>query len=184
MNGSALWLWWIDPVAPFWFQSRSAGATTPSPTTAPTGGELSRNPIVLATLQMAYDKSNAGDRRKAHEEGGWFFLNLKTGALLPRWAPPGKPTASRGLFEIDLNEPPTLPGWVVVASFHSHPITAADFRQKKARPGPTIPEDYTEARKQGVPGFVVDAAGVHVYGPERRRRLDDGLGFPRWRRRN
>ncbi len=160
--------------------TEASAVTTPSaPTKAPTGAELKNNPAVQGALKNAYNASNPGDVKNAHEEGGWIYMNRTTGNIyaLPKQPPGPKGTLSKGYLEIDLNHPKLIPGSVVVGTYHTHPAVPG----RTAPPGPSVPDDLNEAQKQGVPGLVIDPSGIHDYGPTRRRNLDNGLGFPGWK---
>ncbi len=147
----------------------------------PTAAELKKNPVVSGALQAAYADTNAGNPKLAHEEGGWVYMNDKTKQLIPLRAKPGKAgTGSKGYFEIDLNNPPQIKGYVVVGTFHAHPLTINQLAPVGRWPrGPSLDDDSV-ARKQGVPGLVYDPSGTYTYGPDQRLHLDNGLGFPGW----
>ena len=154
-----------------------------SPAGGPTAEELRQSPVVKGALKAAYADTNAGNPKLAHEEGGWIYMNVKNKDLITLRADPGPPgTGAKGYYEIDLNHPKLIPGYVVVGTYHAHPLTLDQLKPLGKWPrGPSAPDDIIQARKQGVPGFVIDPSGVYPYGPDQRLRLDNGLGFPGWR---
>jgi hypothetical protein len=80
-----------------------------------------------------------------------------------------------------LNHPKLLPGYVVVGTYHAHPLTLDELKPLGKWPRGASGPDLNRAREQGVPGFVIDPGGIYPYGPDQRLRLDNGLGFPGWR---
>ena len=68
------------------------------PTHPPTANELRQDTAVQQALEQAWIDSLAHDPARRHEEGGWIYLNLKTGEL----AVPGLICADvRGLGVLD-----------------------------------------------------------------------------------
>jgi hypothetical protein len=59
---------------------------------APTIAELLRSPVVLSALEAAWRASLSDDPLQRHEEGGWVFMDVTTGALAAIRAPAGGPT--------------------------------------------------------------------------------------------
>jgi hypothetical protein len=98
-------------------------------------------------MDEAWKDSHPEDRKLSHEEGGWVYVDLKTLAVTTRRATPiGKET-------IDLGDPPVVPGSVVVASFHTHPVPSAERYV-----GPSQ-NDVTLARRRGVPNLIRNDQG-------------------------
>jgi hypothetical protein len=113
-------------------------------------------------MNEAWADSHPGDRAHRHEEGGWVYVNPATGEVTTRRAKAGVEQ------HIDLDDPPTVPGSVVVASFHTHPTPAAEGGD----PGPSGP-DATLANRRGVPNLIRNEDGTDWIGPDSR---DGGLG--------
>jgi hypothetical protein len=87
---------------------------------APTAEELLANLIVRKALEDAWDASEPSNPTNRHEEGGWIYMDLKTGELKIQ-------RAERGMqAEIILDSPPEVSGAVVVGIFHTHPNPTAD----------------------------------------------------------
>jgi hypothetical protein len=58
---------------------------------APTAAELLNEPTVQRALEEAWVDSKADDAAKRHEEGGWIYMDVATGALSVQRAAPRKP---------------------------------------------------------------------------------------------
>ena len=83
-------------------------------------------------------------------------------------------------FSINLNKPPTISGWVIVAQFHAHPLTLKELKPSGPWPRGPSPDDESLAVKYQVPVFVVDAADVYLIGRvSGRRDLGGNPGYPR-----
>lgn len=92
-----------------------------NPTRAPFVQELLRDPVVQAALDQAWRDTQADDSAhgnpNAREQGGWIYLNLRTGQLTIRRSrryPPNR-------FSISLDPPDIVEGSAVVGTFHTHP---------------------------------------------------------------
>ena|SRR5205823_5094354 len=123
---------------------------------APTAAELEQHPVVQAAFAAACADSLVDDPVQRHEEGGFIYAN-QTGDVIVRRVLPG----SRWL--LDLSFPPPVPGYFVVATYHTHPTPIADG----GNPDPS-PDDRQYADDSGVPWFVISELGTFVVGPERR----------------
>src|SRR5262249_34414326 len=135
---------------------------------APTVTELLNDAGVRQALEDAWQASLPGDPARRHEEGGWVFMDLATGAITPVRARAG----ARAM--LDLNTPPLVLGSAVVATFHTHPNPMADGWD----PGPS-PADEQSAWILGVPCLIRAEDGVHTTGPTSRRGgLAGGPGYP------
>ncbi len=134
----------------------------------PTAAELEANPVVQAAFAAAWADSLADDLALRHEEGGYIYVEVDTGAVHIRRAAPGD------RWGIYLTNPPILTGCFVVATYHTHPNLSSEGWQV----GPSD-EDRELAAESGVPWLIVSDVGVFVTGPDRR---DGGLtgspGFP------
>ena len=87
---------------------------------APTVSELVANPVVRAALDAAWIDSQPADPITRHEEGGWVYCDPATRTIEIRRAPGGDQAF------LDLDDPPELPGYFVVATFHTHPNPSAE----------------------------------------------------------
>jgi hypothetical protein len=135
---------------------------------APTAAELLREPVVQRALDQAWLDSLPSDPARRHEEGGWIYVEVVTGAV----------SVHRGLAgaqaSLDLDGPPIIPGLVVVATFHTHPNPSAE----EWATGPS-PADTQSAWLFGVPCLIRAEDGVHITGPPSRRGgLSGGPGYP------
>jgi RHS repeat-associated protein len=75
------------------------------------------------------------------ERGGWIYFNPKTGKYTTRAAPPGNGS------HMSLANPPCIPGFVIVATWHTHP-------GPPGRPNPSK-RDRKTAKRHGIIGIVV-----------------------------
>jgi hypothetical protein len=138
-----------------------------APTRPPTAAELLVHSDVIQALIAAWADSQVHDPINRHEEGGWIYLNLSTGAIVTERAPAG--TRSR----LSLANPPLLPNHVIVGTFHTHPNPASEGWTT----GPS-PQDKQAANYSGVPWLIRAEDGDHSTGPASRR---GGLaGGPRY----
>jgi hypothetical protein len=140
----------------------------PAPTRAPTADELLADPAVQDALAAAWRDSLAADAANRHEEGGWVYLDLSSGAISIRRAKPGAQDT------INLFALPVVAGSTVVATFHTHPNPAAEGWS-------TGPSEFDEASgaMSGVPALIRAEDGDHWTGPVSRvGGLANGRGFP------
>jgi hypothetical protein len=140
----------------------------PQPNRPPTANELLANRIVTEAIERAWADSEAHDPLDRHEEGGWIYMDLTTGAISTRRAPTG------GQASIDLSNPPLIDGSVVVAKFHTHPNPSSEGWN----PGPSKADLSIDAR-HGVPDLIRADNGTHLSGPDGRRGgLSGDAGYP------
>lgn len=141
--------------------------TTP-PTRPPTASELLAHPDVIRALDDAWADSQVHDPGNRHEEGGWIYMDLTTAAIMIRRAPTG--IRSR----LSLANPPLLPNYLIVGTFHTHPSPAAEGWATEPSS-----QDQLAARHTGVPWLIRAEDGDHSAGPDSRRGgLGGGAGFP------
>lgn len=139
-----------------------------APTRPPTAAELLAHSDVIQALGRAWADSLVNDPTNRHEEGGWIYLDLSTGAILTRQAPKG--TRSR----LSLGNPPLLPNHVLVGTFHTHPNPSSEGWTTK----PSL-QDEQAARYSGVPSLIRAEDGDYSTGPATRRGgLGGGPGYP------
>ena len=130
--------------------------------------ELLNNPNVQQALNEAWTDSDASNPAQRHEEGGWVYQNTTTGEITTQRA------SSGGQANINLSNPPTIPGSVVVGTFHTHPNPTSEGWE----PGPSS-DDIQSAQILGVPCIIRADNGVYTTGPDSRRGgLSGGPGFP------
>jgi hypothetical protein len=140
----------------------------PAPTHPLTTAELLADPVVQQAMTQAWQDSQVNDPNNRHEEGGWIYLDLNTGALTIRRAPPGRRT------RLNLANPPLPPDNVIVGTFHTHPNPTAEGWE----PGPS-PQDAQGATYSGVPWLIRSDQGDFSTGPDSRQGgLGGGPGFP------
>jgi hypothetical protein len=137
--------------------------------TAPTAAELLQNPLVKQSLDQAWQESQPNDPVQRHEEGGWIYMDMTSGAITVQRARPGLADM------IFLDPPPVVLCSVIVGIFHTHPNPTSEGWY----PGPSpLDEEFDEAH--GVPDLIVTDQGVLVNGPDvRRGGLSGPAGFPR-----
>ena len=149
--------------------------------------ELIAEPVVQAAIRGAWTDSQvavpaAGTHQ--HEEGGWIFMNLITGALSARRAARGAGAA------ILLTGPPTVADSIVVAKFHTHPNLGPAWNPGPSDfppAGPGLPRtgDVTVDAAHGVPDIIAGTAGIDAAhfdfiasGPNARAHLAGNRGLP------
>ena len=143
-------------------------APSTPPNRPPTATELLADPTVQQALDEAWIDSLADDPLQRHEEGGWIYLDTNTGVLSIRRAARGRTST------IDLTNPPTSLGTVVVGKFHTHPNPTAENWD----PEPSA-QDRIVDNRHGVPDLIRADDGIHLSGPaERRSGLVGGPGYP------
>jgi len=139
-----------------------------APTRPPTNSELLARSEVIQALGEAWTDSLVDDPINRHEEGGWIYLDLSTGAIVARRAPAG--TRSR----LSLANPPQLLNHVLVGTFHTHPNPASEGWDT----GPST-QDERAAHYTGVPWLIRAEDGDYSTGPDGRRgELTGGPGYP------
>lgn len=137
--------------------------------TAPTATDLQGNPVVQTAMAQAWTDSQSADPVNRHEEGGWIYMNTTTGQIQVVRKPDTSAQAS-----VDLDNPPTVPGAVVVGVFHTHPNPTSQGWD----PGPSGADRTIDAR-DGIPDLIQADDGVHTSGPvSRRGGLGGGPGYP------
>jgi len=132
---------------------------------APSGDDLWNDPWVQGKILQAWndsfwDMSNPNNPVKwpePKEQGGWIYAT-PDGRIGVMRAPSG------GATDINLQNPPTYPGWYLVGKFHTHP-----------NPGDLIgpsPDDNRLGKQNGVPSIIITFDGQHFFadGPDRRIR--------------
>jgi hypothetical protein len=135
---------------------------------APTATELLNHPTVRRAIEEAWRDSRPQDADRRHEEGGWIYLDTTTGEILVRRAAAGFQA------ELSLDNPPEIPGAIVVGVFHTHPNPTAEGWDG----GPSEADSCADER-DGVPDLIRADDGTYVSGPESRRGdLSGGPGYP------
>lgn len=124
---------------------------------APTAAELEAHPVVRAAFRAAWADSFPDDATLRHEEGGYIYANPTTGEIAVRRTLPGHRKY------LNLNNPPELVGYFLIATYHTHPTLIADGGD----PDPSRDDVYW-AFDSGVPWFIVSELGVVSVGPDRR----------------
>lgn len=134
---------------------------------APTAKELVSNAVVRQAMEAAWKDSFPHDASRRHEEGGWIYLKTATGEILVERAGSGLQA------ELSLDKPPEISGAVVVGVFHTHPNPTSEGWHG----GPSEADRRADER-DGVPDLIRADDGIHVSGPEGRRGLGGGAGYP------
>ena len=135
---------------------------------APDVSELLQNSVVTAALESAWTESSPDDPELRHEEGGWIYIDARSGEIIVRRAEGGEQAA------IDLRHPPVIKGAFLIATFHTHPNPT----RYGWEPGPSS-GDTRSAWILGVPCIIRGDDGIYTTGPESRRGgLGKSPGFP------
>jgi hypothetical protein len=131
----------------------SMDATNP-PTRPPTAQELLADPTVQQALEQAWIDSRPDDPIQRHEEGGWIYMDTRTGKVIVKRVSAGQQA------ELEIGDPPLVADSVVVATFHTHPNPTAEGWN----PGPSDADRAIHAQL-GLPGLIRADDGVHTMGP-------------------
>jgi hypothetical protein len=134
---------------------------------APTGAELIESPIVQQAIEAAWIDSKSNDPAARHEEGGWIYMNVKTGQVFTARAPVG------AIASIDLSTPIHYVDSVVVGTFHIHPHPSSEGWVV----GPSA-SDVAMEMSRGTPGIIRSDQGYEAYGWERRTSLSGSWAYP------
>ena len=134
---------------------------------APTGAELVKSPIVRKTIEAAWNDSQTHDSNLRHEEGGWLYMNVKTGEVFTHRASSGNKAS------IDLSVPVQYVDAVLVGTFHTHPHPSSEGWEV----GPSF-SDVAMEMSRGTPGIIRSDLGYHPYGWERRMSLSGSWAYP------
>jgi hypothetical protein len=129
----------------------------------PDVSELAQHPVVLVALEEAWADSYPDDPVLRHEEGGWIYADLTSGALTYRRAPAGSQAA------LDLDDPPLVAGSVVVVATY-HPIPT------RLRMGGTHDPAATIRAPHGSSAFRVSFGQMTAY--TRPDRSQGGVALP------
>jgi len=134
----------------------------------PTAAELLNDGTARQVIDAAWIDSRSDDPHLRHEEGGWIYMDIVTGAITALRATRGNRA------EIDLHLPPEIAGSLVVGKFHTHPNPTADGWE----PGPSG-SDLAVDDMHGVPDLIRADDGIHLSGPPQRRGgLSGNAGYP------
>ncbi len=113
--------------------------------------------MVKAELDAAWQESLPGTPNH-HEEGGWIY-QMTTGEVLTFVrATPGAP----GDTYMSLANPPSVPGFTLIATYHTHPVLSSDFGFPEASRDDLLHSGYTN-----VPWLIRSENGIESVGPER-----------------
>jgi hypothetical protein len=164
--------WIMSPRPQNWRQIVARNRDNPinraPPSRFPYLEELMRDPQVIRALDQAWRDTNADviPVTAASEQGGWIYMNLRTGRLTiirkdNPLLPPERPGENqRGAFKIRLDPCVIVPGSILVACFHTHPsvpFTGSDG------------DDRDLGVQYGVPGIIRGRNIQYDFvGPERR----------------
>jgi proteasome lid subunit RPN8/RPN11 len=129
------------------------------PTRAPYVEELLRTEIVQQALDDAWHDTHADDSAhgnpQAIEQGGWIYMDVRTGRLTIRRA------RATSYQHIMLDQPDVVEGSTIVAVFHTHP--ADPFT------GASDPDRQLAEGVEGVPSIVLGRnSQIDIVGPDRR----------------
>src|SRR5262245_33197708 len=87
---------------------------------APTVTEMLTVPLIRDELDAAWYDSLPGDPARRHEQGGWvYFSSVQLDYQIRR-------SAAGGQAFLDLDDPPEIAGYFVVATYHTHPNPASE----------------------------------------------------------
>lgn len=132
----------------------------PGPRPCPTAAEMLANATVSAAIEQAWTDSQAGDRVRRHEEGGWIIMNIISGALrVERWPVGAGSGIAPNPAGLGANE-------ALCGEFHTHPNPPVDESGNRWEQGPSG-ADIRAANAEGDPGIIRHGGGTETYGPNR-----------------
>lgn len=122
--------------------------------------EISQNPSVVAELKRAWQDSEPGISG-GHEEGGFIVVDEPGILSFVRW---------RKGAQNEIVLPPhgncLAGGKAIVASFHTHPNTGADFQQEPSLTDVRAVRDDPDLKGRLYPGeFVVSQENIYLIEP-------------------
>ena len=122
--------------------------------------EISQNPSVVVELKLAWQASEPGISG-GHEEGG-FIVADELGILrVIRWR-----KGAHNEIALPPHENCLVDGKAIVASFHTHPNTGADFQQEPSLTDVRAVRDDPDLKGEVYLGeFVVSQENVYLIEP-------------------
>ncbi|GIK58839.1 MAG: hypothetical protein HND44_14500 [Chloroflexi bacterium] len=127
------------------------------------------NAIVRAALKQAWLDSNPGVTG-GHEEGGFVVQDAADNVRIIRW-----PKGLQNSILVPPHYGCKIEGQEIVASFHTHPNTGADFLQKPGETDKRAVRDDPDLKGANYVGeFVISQATVYLVTPTGQvREVDD-----------
>ncbi len=133
---------------------------------APTAADMLADDTVSDAIDDAWDDSDAGDKDKRHEEGGWILQCRRKDPYghweyyfcVERVAAGTKAGLTPGA-------PPEKEDCRVVGFFHTHPNPPTDEDGNKWEQGPSDADKNWHNRHK-IPGIVRNAGGNETFGPD------------------
>ena len=124
--------------------------------------ELVERPEVSSAIDEAWARSEADDRNRRHEEGGWIVSDAMSGEVRVVPVAPGvRDGINPG------SAPSTGPSESVEAFYHTHPNPPVDENGEEWEQGPS-PTDMGWSEAHGVPVVVRNASDTLLYYPSSR----------------
>ncbi|KDQ12636.1 hypothetical protein BOTBODRAFT_413923 [Botryobasidium botryosum FD-172 SS1] len=146
----------------------------------PTARDIYNDRDIRNAFQDAWDRSFP-NRENCWEQGGYIYGQgeRSTLKLTTREATPGDQDSQTHpvgrAMAIDLSNPPRVPGWTLVANFHTHPLSPNP--PINGNPNPSD-NDLLNAWDRQVPGFVIGRGGIITYGVNQRDDMRTPEGYP------
>jgi len=131
----------------------------------PTAADMLADDTVKDAIDDAWADSEAGDKDKRHEEGGWILQCRREGTQGWEYyfhvvrVPAGEKAG------ITPGQPPQQENCRVVGFFHTHPNPPTDEDGNKWDQGPSDADKNWHNRHK-IPGIVRNAGGNESFGPE------------------
>ncbi|UCE26642.1 MAG: hypothetical protein JSW52_09875 [Candidatus Coatesbacteria bacterium] len=133
---------------------------------APTADDMLADDTVSDAIDDAWDDSDAGDKDKRHEEGGWILWCRQQHGSEWQYSFKVVRVASGGRSGITPGNPPEQENCRVVGFFHTHPNPPTDEDGDNWEQGPSESDNNWHNRHK-IPGVVRNASGNETFGPER-----------------
>lgn len=123
------------------------------------------SPEVRRGMREAWERSEANDPRKRHEEGGYIVLSPNGSLQVIPW-----PQGERGLIEMpERDKNGKYKGFYVVSSYHTHPNPPVDEEGRRWEQTPSeINIEAIRREKYSGDSFVISDAMVYRVKPDGR----------------
>jgi hypothetical protein len=122
--------------------------------------EISQNPSVIAELKRAWQASEPGISG-GHEEGGFMVVDEPGILRVIRWR-----EGAQNEIVLPPHEDCLVDGKAIVASFHTHPNTGADFQQEPSLTDVRAVRDDPNLKGELYLGeFVISQENVYLIEP-------------------
>ena len=119
-----------------------------------------KNPIVISTLEQAWQDSHPGVSG-GHEEGGFILRDAAGNMSVDRW-----PKGAQDTIILPSHPNCKIGGEDIVASFHTHPNTGKDYLQEPSETDRRAVRDDPDLKGAFYEGeFVISQEKIYLIAP-------------------